>query len=132
MDYAGAANVVARQAKAGDGIVYQGRQHGQSWLMIGFGLQYYLARDMPHGVPVPHALFIAQTAAQAGSLYPIPCKHPAACMGQEPRIWIIGGFYEKSPYEAVTPAQATLLRPHYRLGYLKHVQSLTVFLLLRR
>ncbi len=132
LDYAGAANVVARQAKAGDGIVYQGRQHQQSWLMIGFGLQYYLARDMPHGVPVPHALFIAQTAAQAGSLYPIPCKHPAACLGQEPRIWIIGGFYEKSPYEAVTPAQATLLRPHYRLGYLKHVQSLTVFLLLRR
>jgi mannosyltransferase len=132
LDYAGAAALVAGQAKAGDGIVYQGREHQQSWLMIGYGLQYYLARDMRPGVPVPRALFIAKTAAQASSLYPIPCKHPAACLGQEPRIWIIGSGYEKSPYQAVTPTQAKLLRPQYRLSYLKHVRSLTVFLLLRR
>ncbi len=131
LDYAAAASFVARQAKAGDGIVYQGREHQQSWLMIGYGLQYYLARDMPNGVPVPHDLFIAETAAKAGTLYPVPCKHPAACMEGQARIWIIGGGYEKSPYEAITPAQATLLRPHYRLSLVKHVPSLTVFLLTR-
>jgi hypothetical protein len=27
--------------------------------MIGYGLQYYLARDMRPGTPVPRALFIA-------------------------------------------------------------------------
>ncbi len=132
LDYAGAAAVVADRAKAGDGIVYQGREHQQSWLMISYGLQYYLARDMRPGIPVPRALFVAETAAKAGTLYPVPCKHPAACLGQEPRIWIIGSFYEKSPYQAVTPAQATLLRPLYRLSYLKHVRDLTVFLLVRK
>ena len=131
LDYAGAAAFVARQAKPGDGIVYQGREHQQSWLMIGYGLQYYLARDMPNGVPVPRELFIAETAARAGTLYPVPCKHPAACMGAEPRIWIIGSGYEKSPYQAVTPAQTAVLRPHYRLSLVKRVQSLTVFLLTR-
>ena len=131
LDYAGAAAYVARQAKAGDGIVYQARQGQESWLMIGYGLQYYLARDMPNGVPVPRDLFIAETAARAATLYPVPCKHPAACMGAEARIWIVGGGYEKSPYQAVTPAQAKLLRPLYRLSRVKHVRSLTVFLLTR-
>jgi mannosyltransferase len=131
LDYAGAAAFVARQAKTGDGIVYQAREHGESWLMIGYGLQYYLPRDMPNGVPVPHVLFVAETAAKAGTLYPVPCRHPVACLGAEPRIWIIGGGYEKRPYQAVTPAQATLLRPRYRLSLVRHVQSLTVFLLTR-
>ena len=131
LDYAGAAAYVARQAKAGDGIVYQARQDQESWLMIGYGLQYYLARDMPNGVAVPHELFIAETAARAATLYPVPCKHPAACMGAEARIWIVGGGYEKSPYQAITPAQAKLLRPLYRLSRVKHVRSLTVFLLTR-
>lgn len=132
MDYASAAAFVARHARAGDGIVYQARRHQDSWLMVGYGLQYYLARDMPNGVPVPHQLFIARTAAEAGTLYPEPCKQPAACLGAEPRIWIIGVGRQKSPYQAVTPAQAAALRPRYRLSLVKHQRSLTMFLLTRR
>jgi mannosyltransferase len=131
VDYAAAASVVARQARNGDGIVYQAQAQQQSWVMIGDGLQYYLAGDMRHGVRVPRELFIAETAAKAGTLYPVPCPHPAACLGQEPRIWVVASGYAKSPYQAVTPAQAVLLSPHYRLSYLKHVRSLTVFLLVR-
>jgi mannosyltransferase len=130
LDYAAAAKVVARQARSGDGIVYQGPAQQQSWLMIGYGLQYYLARDMPHGVPVPRELFIAKSAAQAGTLYPVQCKHPAACLGQEPRIWIVAS-YAKNPYQAVTKGQAAVLRPRYHLTYVRHVRSLTVFLLQR-
>src|SRR5256886_710538 len=105
-----------RVARAGDGIVYQAREHQDSWLMVGYGLQYYLARDMPNGVPVPHELFIARTAAEASTLYPEPCKQPAACLGAERRIWVIGVGRQKSPYQAVTPAQAAGLRPRYRLA----------------
>jgi mannosyltransferase len=132
VDYAAAASVVARQARNGDGIVYQAQEHQQSWLMIGYGLQYYLAGDMGHGVQVPRELFIAETAAKSGRLYPVPCRHPVACLGREPRIWVVAaGGHAKSPYQAVTPAQAALLRPLYRLSYLKHVRNLTVFLLVR-
>jgi len=131
MDYAGAATVVARQARAGDGIVYQAGEHGDRWLMVGYGLQYYLARDMPNGLAVPRELFVARTAAQAGTLYPESCRQPAACLGAEPRIWVIGVGRQKSPYQAVTPAQAAVLRPRYRLSLVKHQRSLTVFLLTR-
>jgi mannosyltransferase len=129
MDYASAAAFVARQARAGDGIIYQGQR--DRWLMVGYGLQYYLARDMPNGVPVPHQLFIARTAAEAGTLYPEPCWQPAACLGAEPRIWVIGVGRQKSPYRAVTPAQAAVLRPRYRLSLVKHERGLTTFLLTR-
>ena len=131
LDYASAAGFVAREARAGDGIVYQARENQASWLMVGYGLQYYLARDMPNGVPVPHELFIARTAAQAGTLYPEPCRQPAACLGAEPRIWVIGVGRQMSPYQAVTPAQAAVLRPRYRLSLVKHQPSLTMFLLTR-
>ncbi len=131
LDYAGAAAYVARQANTGDGIVYPAREDRESWLMTGYGLQYYLARDMPNGVPAPRQLFVAETAVRAAALYPVPCKHPAACLGTEARIWIVGGGYDKSPYQAVTPAQAAVLRPLYRLSRVKHVRSLTVFLLTR-
>jgi mannosyltransferase len=128
LDYAGAATFIAGQAKAGDGIVYQSKQ--APWLMVGYGLQYYLARDMPHGVPVPRELFIRQTAAQAGTLYPILCQHPAACLGAEPRIWVVGSGRLKNTNHAVTAAQGRALRAeHYQVTLIKRVQGLTVFLL---
>ena len=98
---------------------------------VGYGLQYYLARDMPNGVPVPRELFIAHTAAEVGTLYPEPCEQPAACLGAERRIWVIGVGRQTSPYQAVTPAQAAVLRPRYRLSLVKHQRSLTMFLLTR-
>jgi mannosyltransferase len=131
LDYAGAAAFVARHAEPGDGAVYQGREHQVSWLMIGYGLPYYLSRDMPNEVPAPQQLFVARSAAQAGTLYPQPCRHPAACLGAEPRIWVVGSGRQLNPYQAVTPAQAAVLRPRYRLSLVKHVRGLTVFLLIR-
>ena len=130
--YAQAAQTVARQARPGDGIVYQSQKDGDRWLAIGYGLQYYLARDLRPGTPLPRQLFIAETGAQAGRLYPVPCQQPAACLGAERRIWVIASGYDRSPYAAVTSAQAALLRPHYRVGEVRHVPSLTVFLLVRQ
>jgi mannosyltransferase len=129
--YAQAAQAVARQERAGDAIVYQGQEDQARWLMIGYGLQYYLAQDLSPGTPAPRQLFISRSSAQADSLYAVACRQPAACLGAEQRIWIIGSGYDPSPYAAVTPAQAALLRLHYRVGEVRHVPGLTVFLLVR-
>jgi mannosyltransferase len=129
LDYAGAAHTIARDARAGDGIVY--REGTSWWLMIGPGLQYYLQRDMPHGVPVPRELFVAATAPQSSQINPAGCHHPAACLGDESRIWIVGSGRLKDPYRAVEASQAAVLRPRYRLGLTRHFPGLTVFLLVR-
>jgi mannosyltransferase len=99
--------------------------------MIGYGLEYYLARDLRSGTAPPRQLFIAATGAQAHGLYPLPCEHPAACLGAEPRIWIVASGSPRSPFSAVTRTQAALLQPHYRLSEVRHAPSLTVFLLVR-
>jgi mannosyltransferase len=132
LGYAQAAQVVADRARAGDGIVYQSQENQVRWLMIQYGLQYYLAQDLRPGTPAPRPLFIAETGVQADRLYPVPCLQPAACSGAEHRIWVVGSGYARSPYRAMTPAQAALLRPYYRVAEVRHVPSLTVFLLVRR
>jgi mannosyltransferase len=131
LDYAGAAAVIARQARPGDGIVYQFKGKSQP-MLIGTAVQYYLARDLRRGVPMPRELFIKETAARADALYAVQCPHPALCAGQQMRIWIVGwGQDLTDPYEPVTSAQAAVLRKHYRLSFLAHAASLTVFLLVR-
>ncbi len=130
LDYAGAAAVIARQARTGDGIVYQFKGRSQP-MLIGTGVEYYLGRDLPPGTPLPRELFTQETAVQADALYAVQCRHPAVCAGQQPRIWIVGWRDLTNPYDALTPAQATVLRPHYRLSFLAHVAGLTVFLLVR-
>lgn len=131
VDYAGAAAIVASQARAGDGIAYPGLDSGGDWLMIGNGVQYYLSQDLRHRTPVPRELFVAQTAAQANALYPVPCKNPAACMGREQRIWIIGSGDQWDAFGVLTPDQGAALEPDYLPVYRKHVLGLTVFLLQR-
>ena len=127
-DYAGAARMIADAARAGDGIVYQ--EGNLWWEMIGPGLQYYLRRDIPHGVPVPRDLFVAAAALPSSQVIPVACS-PAACLGDEPRIWIVGSGRLLDPYRAVAANQAAVLRPRYRLGLTRHFRSLTVFLLVR-
>jgi hypothetical protein len=98
--------------------------------MISYGLQYYLSQDLRPG-KVPHELFVAKTAAAADALYPVPCKYPAACLGQEQRIWVIGSGDLQTPYSALPPAQIAALEPYYVSGYRVQVLGLTAFLLER-
>jgi mannosyltransferase len=129
LDYAGAAGAIAGQARPGDGIVY--REGRYWWEMIGPGLQYYLQRDMPHGVPVPRELFVATTVPQSSQIFPVGCPHPAACLGDEPRIWVVGTGHLKDPYRAIAASPAALLRSRYRLSLTSNVRGLTLFLLVR-
>jgi mannosyltransferase len=129
LDYAGAASMIADDARAGDGIVY--RAGSAWWEMIGPGLQYYLQRDMPYGIPVPRELFAATPVPPSSQINPVSCRHLAACTGDEPRIWIVGSGRLKDPFQAIAANRAALLRPGYRLSLSRHFRGLTVFLLVR-
>jgi mannosyltransferase len=128
-DFAGAAQLIAHRARPGDGAVYQGKLE---WLLIGSGVQYYLERDLPHGVPLPRQLFVAQQLAQDDALYPAACIRPAACLGQEPRIWVVESGDHRTPATNLTLAESALLRGSYRVSLVRHVPGLTVFLLVKK
>jgi mannosyltransferase len=127
-DFAGAAAIIARQARAGDGIVYP--VGAQGWQMINLGVQYYLERDLRPGA-LPHQLFLAGAAVQLQHLYPVFCADPAACLGDAPRTWVVASSDTSNPYADVAPAQAAVLQSNYRLSHRQYVPGLTVFLLVR-
>jgi mannosyltransferase len=129
-DYAGAARVIARQVRVGDGIVYPAG--AQEWQMIGLGVQYYLEQDLRHGSRVPQELFLAPAAAQLHHLFPVFCAQAVACLGQHRRTWVVVSGDTASPYADVLPAQAAALAGVYRASYRKPVGGMTVFLLVER
>jgi mannosyltransferase len=128
-DFAGAAQLIAHRARPGDGAIYQGKL---KWLLIGSGVQYYLSRDLPPGVPLPRQLFVAQQLAQNDALYPAACIRPAACLGQEPRIWVVESGHHRVPATNLTLAETALLRGSYRIDLVRHIPGLTVFLLVKK
>jgi mannosyltransferase len=127
-DFPAAAAVVARGAKAGDGIAYEAGPQG--WQMINLGVQYYLDGDLRPSLR-PEQLFLAGPAAQLQHLYPVFCADPAACLGHPPRVWVVVAGDTASPYGGLTSAQAAALRAAYRISYRKRVPGLTVFLLVK-
>jgi len=60
-------------------------------------------------------LFVADAALPSSQIKPVACN-PAACLGDEPRIWIVGSGRLIDPYLAVAANQAAVLRPRYRLA----------------
>jgi mannosyltransferase len=127
-DFAGAARVVAAGARSGDGIVYPGWPG--RWMMIDYGVRYYLGRDLPAGL-LPREIFVSRTAAQAGTLYPGLCQHPARCLGPRQRVWTVVYGWTRNPYRGVPKAEAAVLRRDFHVKLTRHVSSLTVFLLAR-
>ena len=127
-DYANAASLIARSGVGGrdTGIVFP-IVPGE-YLMIDAGVRYYLEQD---GAVVPRQLFVAETAQQADGLYAVACKHPAACLGSEDRIWIVTAGRETDAWTAVPPSEAALLRARYHSVLTRHTQGLSIFLLQR-
>jgi len=127
-DYAGAARIVAAGVRPGDGIVYSAWP--VRWMMIDYGVRYYLGRDLPAGL-LPREIFVSRTAAQAGTLYPGLCQVPARCLGQRQRVWVVVYGWTRNPYRGVPKAEAAVLRLHFHVKLVRHVASMTVFQLVR-
>ena len=53
------------------------------------------------------------------------------CVGQESRIGVVASGYDSSPYPVRPRDDAAALRQHYRLRFTRHVEGLSVFVLVR-
>jgi mannosyltransferase len=124
-DYADAASVIARTG-GGGGIVFP--TGDQAWLMLDEGVRYYLEQD---GAVVPRQLFVAATAQQVHGLYAVACDHPAACLGNQERIWIVSAGRSTDVWTAVPAGEAAPLRARYHVVLTRHFAGLSMFLLER-
>jgi mannosyltransferase len=133
-NYTNAAWLIASNARAGDGIAYEGWP--VRWRMIDSGVQYYLAQDLGDYLPggrsamyrMPRRIFVARTAVQNGALYPQVCTRPGDCIGDEARVWIVGVGRAKNPFRLLPAAEADVLHARYKLHAIAYLDGLTVAL----
>jgi mannosyltransferase len=126
LDYRAAARVVASGFQPGDGAAY-GQQRAALWWGVDTGVQYYL----PKGVK-PRDVLAGRSGEERNDLWPDVCPNPAACLGDEPRIWLVSKDDGGDPFTTVVPAAAAALQERYRLTTVTHVSGISVALLVRR
>lgn len=123
-DYRSAAAVIAAGFHPGDGVV---APYGEwNWAMIGPAVDFYLPGDIR-----PTAIFLRNTAAQAGDLYPVECPVPTSCLGTAQRIWLVTVGAAPDPLKTLPGEQSKALRAHYAPAGVQQVRGLTVSLLER-
>ncbi|WP_371479894.1 glycosyltransferase family 39 protein [Kitasatospora sp. NBC_00315] len=123
-DYRSAAALIAAGYRQGDGVV---APYGEwNWAMIGPAVDFYLPHDIR-----PYSVFLQNTAAQAGDLYPVECPVPTSCLGTAQRIWVVTVGTATDPLQTLPADQSKALRAHYAPAGVQLVRGLTVSLLER-
>jgi len=121
--YQGAADLLAKRAQPGDGVVYL----GYNPIMLNLGVPYYLGSRVSLD-----QVFVSRTPAQDNSYYPEYCTSQAACLAKAPdRIWMVE-LAGDSGEPAAQKAQKKLLHKQYRVSTEYHLALVNVSLLVRR
>ncbi|MFF4210024.1 glycosyltransferase family 39 protein [Streptomyces sp. NPDC001796] len=123
LDYAAAADLVAKDHQPGDAVVYD-RQ--DTW-KLDSGIQYYLPRDLKM-----RDVFLAKTPTAINDLYAVQCAVPDLCLRGEQRIWLLTQGVGADPFDGINSEQASALRTRYRAAMSTPVTGMTVTLLVRQ
>ncbi|MFE0462845.1 glycosyltransferase family 39 protein [Kitasatospora sp. NPDC058965] len=124
-DERGAAAVVARSYRPGDGFVPV-RGEG-AFMMLDFALDYYLP---PAARPVD--VFAGRTAVQRGDFFTSPCTPAAVCLGSTPRVWVVVYGNAQNPYQGLRADEVAALTAGYVPEKVTVVRGIAVTLLERR
>ncbi|MFF3454562.1 glycosyltransferase family 39 protein [Streptomyces sp. NPDC002730] len=122
MDYKGAARIIRDGYRSGDAVVYD--RPGCHYTRCDLGVTFYLPRDLKL-----RDVFLGLPATERNDLTPADCPAPAACLGAEPRIWLVAAWNPQDPIKQLPAAQAQALREHYVVTRAERVSGLTVALL---
>ena len=120
--YQGAADVLAKRAQPGDGVVYL----GYNPIMVNLGVPYYLGSRVSLD-----QVFVARTPVQDDGYYPQFCRSQAACLAKAPdRVWVVE-LAAQGGEPAAEKAQKKLLHKQYRVSTEYHLSQINVSLLVR-
>lgn len=123
IDYAGAARVIADQARPGDAIVFSPRR---SWLFLDLGIAYHLGSREPRDV------LVVRDERQRADLWASECARPAECLAGVRRVWLVVSGRRDDPLAAVGGAKGAALRDAFAVTSVAPRPGLTVALLTRK
>ena len=120
--YQGTADLLAKQAHPGDGVVYLGYRP----IMLDLGVQYYLGSRMPLD-----QVFATRSAVQDDSYWPTLCAAPATCLAKAPdRVWVVE-LMPVSGESTAEQAEKRALHRQYRVSSEHRLSQVEVTLLVR-
>ncbi len=127
-DTAGAAAIIARGERPGDGIVYALHEPVVPWEARDIVARYVPADRRPRDV------FAVTPQRTDGRLTAVECPDPAGCLAaaDPPRIWVLRYQSHPDPLAGIGEPKESLLRARYRLARVWSVRGLTVGLLTRQ
>ncbi|MEU6879371.1 glycosyltransferase family 39 protein [Streptomyces sp. NPDC046712] len=124
IDYEGAARTIEKYHRPGDAVVFD--RGDDYWRMLDVGVRFYLPDRLR-----PRDVFLGTSAADRAELWPTECPDPAACLKDEPRIWLVVAGDAADPLDALPADQARALRARYTATGAERVTGVTVALLVR-
>ena len=120
------AQIIGREVKAGDGLVYADDEPIGSWT----------ARDaVAHYLPAayrPRDLLAVHPQRTGGVLLATECPDIEACLNDTQRLWVVRAAALSDPLAGVGPSKEDLLRTRYQVDQVWHLNGLTVALLERK
>jgi mannosyltransferase len=108
-DYAAAIAAMHERQRPGDGVVFNDL-FGRLSDLAREAFDYELRNETK-----PRDTFLDKTAAQRASFSASECADPAACLKDEPRLWLIHTGWTDDPFEQMPPARAQLLKLRYEI-----------------
>jgi mannosyltransferase len=120
------AQIIGREVKAGDGLVYADDEPIGSWT----------ARDaIAHYLPAayrPRDLLAVHPQRTGGVLLATECPDIEACLNDTQRLWVVRAAALSDPLAGIGPSKEDLLRAQYQVDRVWHLNGLTVALLERK
>ncbi|WP_307804961.1 glycosyltransferase family 39 protein [Streptomyces sp. VRA16 Mangrove soil] len=120
-DFRGAARIIAKGQKKGDGIVFNGVMAERR------ALDYELRDDAGR----PKDVLMYRTPQQLGSFGAAECPKPASCLARTERLWLVGSTYDGDPYAGMPKPTRTALDRSFRVVRTEKLENLQVLLMER-
>ncbi|MFG2643586.1 glycosyltransferase family 39 protein [Streptomyces sp. NPDC048370] len=124
IDYEGAARTIEKYHRPGDAVAFD--RGDDYWRMLDVGVRFYLRDELR-----PRDVFLGTSAADRADLWSTECPDPAACVKNEPRIWLVVAGDAADPLDALPVDQARALRARYTATGTERLTGVTVALLVR-
>jgi mannosyltransferase len=123
--YAGAAAVIAKDYRPGDGLVPV--REVIPYYMIDTGLRYNLPADVQ-----PRDIFAAHTGIELGKFFTEETTDPQAALGDVQRLWLVRAGQPSDPLEDLSPGKAQVLRDNFIVTRVVHPSGMATVALLER
>ncbi|WAL72267.1 glycosyltransferase family 39 protein [Kitasatospora sp. YST-16] len=125
VDFRGAAAVLEKGYRPGDGVVYL--HDPLDWRSVNYGVGYELPRSMKM-----RDVFVQQSAVARNDIWSVSCPEPAKCLGPEPRLWVVTlGVDQSNPFPTIPQAQVDAITGAYRVAEVHRLADMTVTLVVK-